>query len=264
MDNKLLPHLKKNMGIILKNHYFFEDFTEKNYQRLLQIAKKTFCFNFFGEANNNSKNILLRHDIDHSVERAVILARIEAEEKIKSTYFIYLHSEMYSIFEKETLLQLKEILSLGFKFGLHFDGSFYCMKNENEIMNNITFEREILEKLLNTNIEVISFHAPQFENSLVNIRQESFCGMINAYAESIRNNYEYISDSNGYWRFKRLEEVLLVSPNNLHILIHPIWWAPLPIAPRERIQRCIDKRSARMGEIYDCFTEKSKRLNIVN
>lgn len=245
-----------------KEEYFFDDFTENNYRAMLRLAKSKFEFLFLGENKKQSQGILWRHDIDHSIERALQMAKIEAEEDIKSTYFLYLHSEMYSIFEKETLSQIQEILSLGHRIGLHFDITFYAPQNAEDVVDNIEFEKNIIERLLSLNLGYISFHFPQFENHLINWRQESFCGMINTYSQSITDNYEYISDSNGFWRFKRLEDVLKTSTKDLHVLIHPLWWVPTPMSPRARVQLCIDHRAAKMSENYETFTKNNGRLNI--
>lgn len=73
----------------------------------------------------------------------------------------------------------------------------------------------------------------------------------------------YVSDSNGYWRYQRLSDVLENSENEkLHILTHPEWWTPEIMPPRERISRCIEGRSAKQHAIYDEALRKAGRLNV--
>lgn len=243
-------------------NYYFEDFTEDNYRNLLRIAKEKFKFSFFDDCINNSQTVLWRHDLDHSVERALRIAEIEHEENVTSTFFIYLHSEFYSIFEKETINQIKKIISLGHQIGLHFYPYFYDQFDLVSLEYNISFEKHILEYLLSISVPYLSFHSPQIDDVRIDWKRNYFCEMVNVYSSLYSESYEYISDSNGYWRFKRLEDVLRNSNKDLHVLTHPEWWVPGPISPRDRIQLCIDKRAVAMGSAYDEFTEVSKRLNI--
>ena len=70
--------------------YHFEDFTEKNYRKLIKLAKKNYVFKFFN-SSNKPPYVLWRHDVDCSVHRALCLAKIEKELGVKSTYFFHLH-----------------------------------------------------------------------------------------------------------------------------------------------------------------------------
>ena len=117
--------------------YHFADFTEKNYRKLLKLAKKNYAFKFF---NSYSKPpyVLWRHDVDCSVHRALSLAKIEKELGVKSTYFFHLHSPYYNLLEEASHNRVKKILALGHEIGLHFELPFYPkMKTKNERPNQI-------------------------------------------------------------------------------------------------------------------------------
>ena len=47
--------------------------------------------------------------------------------------------------------------------------------------------------------------------------------MINAYAKYFKDNVEYCSDSNGYWRHQRLENFLNNKHDKIQVLTHPVW-----------------------------------------
>lgn len=244
-----------------RDKYNFSDFTLKNYRRLLRIAKKKYKFRFFEKKNIAEPHLLLRHDLDHSIDAAHKMALIEKEEGVVATYQILLHSEMYSIFEKKTLELLKSIISYGHRLALHFDPTFYEISSRESLLEKIYFEKGILETLLNVKIKDISFHSPD-ALGFINWQEDSFHSMLNSYSEYFSERYEYVSDSNGYWRHKRLEDVLLNSSRNLQVLVHPIWWHDEVLAPRDRIQYWIDYRSKFMADSYDKFTSDSQRLNI--
>jgi hypothetical protein len=67
----------------------------------------------------------MRHDVDFSVHRSYALAKIEAEEGVHSTYFLWPHCKYYNLFEEEIVEIVDKIIELGHDIGLHFDYDFY-------------------------------------------------------------------------------------------------------------------------------------------
>jgi hypothetical protein len=213
----------------------------------------------------HGKNLLMRHDVDFSVHRSYALAKIEAEEGVHSTYFLWPHCKYYNLFEEEIVEIVDKIIELGHDIGLHFDYDFY-KKQRLSILDAIEREGKLLECIFGVYPEAISFHnITKSANEMFEEYQSysAICGMWNAHSNYIRENYEYVSDSNGYWRFKRLEDVLIESERNLHVLIHPEWWTPKVLSPRSRITRCIDGRTRKMHEWYDTVMIEIGRLNIL-
>jgi hypothetical protein len=241
--------------------YHFEDFTESHYKLLLKTAKKNYAFEKFGN-KSKQQHIILRHDVDLSVHRSLHLAKIEKKFNISSTYFFQLRSEFYNIFEKPILSRINEITNLGHEIGLHFDLSFYKNKTRSEMINNLKREKKILSELLDREILVFSFHNPGMGNAS-SIEDYRLGGMINVYAKKFKQSYHYISDSNGYWRYLRLYDLLKkADKKRIQILIHPGWWQKTVMSPRNRVMRCIDERSKRTLETYDAILKESKRKNI--
>jgi len=238
------------------------DFTEANYIKLIKIAKNNYIFIDFTQYKLEGKNIIWRHDIDFSVHRAFTLAQIEAEQGVFSTFFVNPHSEFYNIFEKEITLLVRNIIKLGHKIGLHFDSNYYVDSINVNMEENILFEKHILERTFDIRIDSFSFHNPDVGDWL-SIDDEIICGMINTYSKYLKKNYDYCSDSNGYWRYRRLEDVLAEARcDKLHVLTHPGWWTPEPISPRERITRCIEGRAQKSHLLYDQLLDKYGRKNI--
>lgn len=242
----------------------FEDFTEAKYHALLKLAKANWNLIGFADYRLAGRCCLWRHDIDHSVHRAYRLAKIEAEENIKTTYFIHLHNEFYNFLEAEIAELIFKISDLGHDLGLHFDPKFYSERfaNKEDLTCWLKFEQEILEKTFQVKIQAFSFHQPDVGNWL-NIDQDEIGGMVNAYGKYLRLNYGYCSDSNGYWRFSRLQDVLQTAEDEkIHILTHPEWWTPEPMSPRDRISRCIAGRAEKQHQQYDSILYKEGRKNI--
>jgi hypothetical protein len=244
--------------------YFFEDFTESEYEKLLKLAKKRWGFIKYSEYRSGKPVILWRHDLDFSVHRALRLAQIEARLGVWSTFFLSPHSTFYNLFEpeiKDIVLQIKE---LGHNFGLHFDGTFYSgmtngLKDVDDILR---FENSILEKMLLIEVDAFSLHNPDVA-TLPELDQDEIGGMVNASGAFLKENYSYISDSNGYWRFRRLKSVLEVGEDErLHVLTHPGWWVPNIMSPRLRVSRCIDGRARYQHARYDRILARLGRMNV--
>ncbi len=242
--------------------YHFAYFTEKNYRKLLKLAKKNYAFKFF---NSYSKPpyVLWRHDVDCSVHRGLSLAKIEKELGVKSTYFFHLHSPYYNLLEEASHYRVKKILALGHEIGLHFELPFYPkIKTKNDLKEKLKFEKELVDDFFSVNVKVFSFHNPEFANAL-KFDDDKIAGMINTYGKTIRKNNYYCSDSNGYWRFKRLEDVLKEhQESTLHVLTHPEWWQKQAMSPKERLYRCIEFRAKRNIETYNRGMKLLGRKNI--
>ena len=248
----------------MKN-YHLEDFTEKNFKRLVQLAKTKYPFFTYDQVNPSAgeKNrfILWRHDIDFSVHRAHALAGIEQEEGITATYFVWLGSEFYNVFEEETGKTLKDILRMGHTIGLHFNTPAHDIKSEEDLIKALGFEKEILENLSDIHIKVFSFHRPV--PGILKYNRFKYAGMVNTYAEYFREQVGYCSDSNGYWRHRRLQEVLEeAGDEQLQVLTHPVWWQPTVMAPKERVWNCIDQRAERNKETYQTRLKLMGRENV--
>lgn len=98
------------------------NFTYQAYATIiLTIKKYNYIFTDYSTCDNHKKSVILRHDIDTSLDKAVQLAKLEAELGVKSTYFVLLSSEFYNVMAKESREKIKEIQTAGHEIGLHFD-----------------------------------------------------------------------------------------------------------------------------------------------
>lgn len=238
-----------------------KDFTEAHYAELLALARQRYRFISFTETRQTDRTILWRHDIDISPHRARALARIESRSGVRATYFVLLHSDMYNALELEVAGILREIVSLGHDIGLHFDPSFYGAGADVEPL--LRMERQVLETTLGVPIDAFSWHNPSVGDWIESLAADRIGGMVNAYAASIRNDFSYVSDSHGIWRFRRLHDVLSDgSERALHVLTHPEWWMEEPMPPRARVSRAISGRADRNERLYDAGLAASGRPNV--
>lgn len=218
------------------------DFTVAAYRDLLRIAKKNYQFVFFGDFEWGGRFLLWRHDCDYSLNRAYALAKIEAAEGICATYFLNPHSAFYNLLEKSQYHIVREILGMGHQIGLHLDAEFHGAQDEDSLDVQVRNEADLLECLFCVRPKAFSFHNPLAFH--LSCEQESYGGLINCYSRRFKTEVPYCSDSNGYWRFRRLYDVLSSGKDHcLQVLTHPGWWQESPMPPRQRIFRSVYGRA---------------------
>ena len=238
--------------------WHIEDFTEASYRDIVATALQRYAFEPFG-TTAAGPHVLWRHDVDYSAHRAVALARLEAELGARATYFISLHSELYNVLEPAVHERLREIAALGHWIGLHFDAGFPARGSLDE---RAAREGRWLSESLEVPVETVSLHNPSVSGTQ-DLDVEELGGLRHAGARTVRDTYAYVSDSNGYWRFDRLPEVIAAGAHErLHVLTHPEWWQPEPMAPRDRIQRSIDGRARAAEATYDALLADNARVNV--
>lgn len=243
------------------NQYNPSEFTLDSYKQLLQLAKSRFPFANFLDFKTKDNFLLLRHDIDFSLIKALEIAQLEHQYNIQSTFFIHLHNDFYNALDLQSLKLVKEIIKLGHFIGLHFDIHYYDIKLQEDLVHWLEFEKSIMEMVFNTEINVFSFH--NTNEYTMSFEEEEYGGMINTYSTYFKENVSYCSDSNGYWRFQKLQDVL-VDPkvSKLQVLIHPGWWSIQELTPREKVVNYAKNRYEATVSEYDQALISFGRVNI--
>ena len=185
---------------------------------MLQDHGYSFCS--YENYPRSEKCVIMRHDIDYSIEQAVKLARIENKFGIQSTFFVLLTSDFYNPASSGSYKNLHEILDLGHKVGLHFDETAYSYENY-RLEYYIRKEARVLSDLLDLNINAFSLHRP---NQRTIETQLKIPGLVNSYGEEFFHGFKYLSDSRRKWR-EPVEEIVSseIFPR-LHILTHSFWY----------------------------------------
>jgi len=219
------------------------DWTLARYLELLRLANANYSFEPFG-SSSAIRHALWRHDIDYSLDCALMVARAEAEQGVRATYFVMLGSTYYNVFEPASTRALKEIVAAGHWLGLHFDPEAHpeIGRDGLALERAIAHEASILGDLASIEVQAVSFHNPAFAGVL-DFDQALLGGLVNAYGAPIRDSYFYTSDSFGYWRHRPLDRVLVDPPPRLHALTHPVWWQTQPGGSRARIANVAEHRA---------------------
>ena len=245
----------------LERDYQFSDFTLQRYQKMVQLANERYTFCSYASFRQVERFVLWRHDIDFSPSQALKMAEIEAQEAVQATYFLHLHNDFYNLLDASTAQSVKAIIYSGHDLGLHFDCKYYSIENAKQLEELIDREKRFLEDTFSCQLTAVSFHNPTSE--IVDYGQESYAGLVNTYSQYLMKEVGYCSDSNGYWRFDRLQDVLENGKDRcLQVLTHPGLWTSEEMAPRQRIEKVIQDRAQLMGRLYDNLLEECGRENV--
>ncbi len=221
------------------------DFTLSAYREMLSNLRGAgYAFSRFGGLDIRKRQVLLRHDVDQSLQAAAIIAEAEHELSISSTYFLLLRTEMYNVLSPDGRDAIAAILYHGHQVGLHFDPTAYD-DDPQGLSNGLELECDILERVTGRPVEVVSFHRPA--SSLIG-KQNEIQGRINAYGERYVHDIGYCSDSTGRWRYGHpLEHDAVRAGRPLQLLTHPIWWyRDEPVDLQRRLESFLSDRTKRL------------------
>ena len=220
------------------------DFTYNGYEGLIKSLQKVgYIFVDYHSYEKLFRCVILRHDIDNSIEKAVQLAEIEAKLGVKSTYFVLMTSDFYNPASKKSLEGLRKIQKLGHEIGLHFDEMAY--DGLEDVVSAIRKEAHLLSDILGTPITTVSMHRPSQKTLDANYE---IPGMINSYGKVFFNDFKYLSDSRRRWREPVLDIIKSGQYDRLHILTHAIWYNDVEMDIHDTIKNFVN--SANLERYY--------------
>jgi len=171
-----------------------------HYREILEAAQAGgYRFRAFGQGPERG-DLLLRHDVDLSLDAALQMAELEAEVGVLATYLLMTESVFYNLASREGVTAIARLRELGHRVGLH-----------------AVFPRVELDERFDG---VVSWHNPESA-----YMSERIPGAINVYAEPYFSRPAYRSDSNQHWRSGCPHEELRGGGFPwLQILVHPEIW----------------------------------------
>lgn len=199
-------------------------FTYECYKELLtKLREHGYQIADYESWRQKERCVILRHDIDYDMQKAVEMAVFEQEQGVASTYFLLLTSNFYNVFSKETGQALHRITECGHTIGLHFDEVRYpfLAGNADGIRQKIVEEAEILGRAIGHKVNTVSMHRPSKEILDADLQ---IPGIINSYGKIFFKDFKYLSDSRRRWR-EPVEEIIESERyERLHVLTHPFWY----------------------------------------
>jgi len=171
-----------------------------------------------GTFRQSGPYVILRHDIDFSVSKAIEMAALDRKAGVHSTFFVLLTAPYYNALSEQSLDGLQEIIAMGHEMGLHYDCTGFDRLTPAEQKHRVDRQVACLEDHLGIHVTSISQHKPTESN----VRPE-IPGYVDAYSRPFFKEIAYVSDSRMMFRVPDLRAFFQDHPRS-QALIHPIWW----------------------------------------
>lgn len=187
-------------------------------------------------------DVVLRHDVDLSPERAVEMARMERDLGVSATYFFLLGTPLYNPFEWPVREGIREIARMGHDVGLHFSTHQHWPASrppgEAELAARIEDEQAALETIVPDAVSIVSFHVPPDW-----VLARTFEGFESTYEPRFFDEIDYLADSGQRWR----EEGVTIPDDArpLQVLMHPGLWAEQDGSFAERVHAAVARTNRR-------------------
>ena len=171
-------------------------------------------------------DLLLRHDVDLSLEAALALAELEAELEAPATYFLMTRSEFYNLEAPSGAAAIERLRRLGHRVGLH---AVYPDAERDDRLD-----------------PVLAWHNPDPDYLTAPVE-----GLVNAMQAGFFDPERYRSDSNQHWRHGCPHEALARGEFEwLQLLVHPEIWVYPGETMRETMLAMLDtEREVRLDQL---------------
>jgi hypothetical protein len=164
--------------------------------------------------------VLLRHDVDLSLDAALRLARLERERDATATYFLMTESVFYNLDSAHGREALQELRDLGHSVGLH---AVYPRASHDDRFD-----------------AVVAWHNPDPDYV-----HEPVSGFVNVMQPPWFTKGRYRSDSNQRWREGCPHEELAGGAFEwLQLLVHPEIWVYEGASMGETMRTMLDAKQA--------------------
>ncbi|NUR77766.1 MAG: hypothetical protein HOQ28_15955 [Thermoleophilia bacterium] len=196
------------------------DFTIEHYRELLRSGVSG-GYRWAGfDRPPEAGDLIVRHDVDLSLDAALVLAEAEAEEGAWSTWFLMTRSSFYNLASNEGERAVARLRELGHRIGHH------------AVYPNVDLDERF--------DPVVAWHNPDAE-----FMQADIPGAVNVMRAPFFDPPRYRSDSNQQWRSGCPHDELARGEFEwLQLLIHPEIWAFEGRTMRETMESFLDAERA--------------------
>ena len=251
-------------------------FSFEDYREIIRIIQSTGRHVNYADALGRDKFIIMRHDVEYSVERAYELAKVEYSMDFISTYFFQWTNNTYNVLSRRNLDMIKDMHERGQHIGLHF--ALNGMTDMAEIRKRIRKEIDVLSEMFGFAIKEFSIHRPSKDvlreniklDGVLNAYQDDFFTFADPITEDTPLQVKYLSDANHIWRYGYPDEANITGYDKVQILTHPFSWCKegyntfnnyRSLVQEKYIEliNSIDRECKEFGEYKDYFIEKYQR-----
>ena len=232
-------------------------FSYSDYKEIINIIKESGRGCNFRQDQARDKFIIMRHDVEFSVDRAFALSKLELSMDFTSTYFFQWTNNSYNILSKKNMDMIKYMHERGHVIGLHF--ALNGLTDMELVRKKILQEIHVLSEMIGVEITEFSIHRPSADVLRENIK---FPGIINAYqdefftfsenvTESTPLHVKYISDAKHRWNYGTPDAATLLENDRVQILTHPYSWTKKGYDNLENFRTLIQERNEELMDTID-------------
>jgi hypothetical protein len=204
-------------------------FTLDHYRELLQAARTGgYRFALFDGQRPRRGDLLLRHDVDLSLDAALRMAELESEHGVAATYFLMTESVFYNLASPEGVAATARLRDLGHRVGLH-----------------AVYPNAVLDDRFDP---VVAWHNPD-----PGYMTAPLPNAVNVMQEEYFDPPTYRSDSNQRWRSGCPHEELRAGGFPwLQLLTHPEIWVYPGATMGATMRAMLDaERERRLSQLAD-------------
>ncbi|GAC1500723.1 MAG: hypothetical protein NVS2B14_13650 [Chamaesiphon sp.] len=175
------------------------------------------------------KTIVLRHDVDYTMDGLIEFAKIETNLGCSATYLFRVHADEYNLFSCSSWKVIQQIKALGHEIGLHFEAMNVGRALNIDPVKLLKREKNTIEAILGERVLTCSehrelsglIHSTPTYDELYDPYKVGF--VFFAMDKKYIKEMKYLSDSNANWREGDITEHLN-NYDRFQILVHPDWW----------------------------------------
>ena len=196
-------------------------FTQTDLEDLEDFLTQPGTSRYINVARGNSRpgEVALRHDVDHSIEKAHRFAKWEYDRGFVSTYFILTTADYY--LDPNLGNYLSDMVEWGHEIGFHNDALCYMDGDVVAAAAYISQEKSAIEELIEHHYSLLGIAdhggSPHTNGDIWNHYTPEYFGFEYEAYQLQKTANTYISDNQGKWRSP-------LKHAQTYMLVHPTWW----------------------------------------
>lgn len=200
------------------------------YRQIIRDLQASGDYCDYEEALNRDRFIIMRHDVEFSLERAFDLSLVESDMGFSSTYFVQLTNNSYNALSRKSIEMMHDMADRGHKIGLHYH--LNGQRDSTAVRDGVRDQLRIMSEMVGMKVDRYSFHRPVKEvyyynikiNNTINAYSPEFFSYAENVDENTRLDVKYIADSKHRWNYGYPDAETFKKYPKIQLLLHPFSW----------------------------------------
>ena len=221
-------------------------FDTPSYERLIRRVRD--AGRPFVGFDERDAGVVLHHDVELSLDRALTMARLEATLRVEATYCVPLDAPVHDSSTVTFAHTVQTLSQLGHDVGLQFDPHAHWedLPSDEAIRKRVDDRREVLSRLVDEPVEVVSFRNPTDR-----LRDLDLGDAVNAdRPPADAPDYRYLVDRE--WAGDDPFDGGV--PERCQVLVHPGLWHPVERSEAEVLADYREAAYEQVDAYFDAFT----------